>query len=886
MIFNKAIISNRAITLSIVSILLLLTTEIKAADKASREITVKTVGHFFRPNEPEHPYTRQIITFTSKHPDIVVQQWGGIGIPGGGRASLMMSIAGKTAPDIGLSWFHLIRNEISQQFLHPLNEWIGEDLNGNGQIDDDEALWSGWKDIPLLWRRVCTIDGKVYGITVPIRAMSGIVFRIDMVKAAGLDPNNPPKTWDEMYAWCLKLSDPKRVVPGAIIQNGQQAICLPTGGWLFLPWLQSAGGQPILQTRRSPVTGRDYDFPLYETKFLTPDGEDLSSEKSSWRATFASPESIEALDFYRKLRWEKWIADPERGGVPITDKDIVNGYVQVDDRRIEFTENDIIKGVARTQGNQRGMGSFDLLGRGEVAMTLATVSDLSAIGSTANLDPSLLSWFPVPASPGPKGQRMVQIYNHYAVMYTGVGDRPKPERDAVWKTITAICDKSVVDNDITTKVLQGLSRFVQPSELTRMGYEEYIRDIPNALLRNFKEMDSGAIKTRTEPWSGFWILMDGAINRECLSILLGSNGEEFDYVSAMKNIEVKANSGLMFATPKEVLDKWRPLARIILLVFIALLIFLGIKIVKSHKNESSGGIHKGWVPVLMVLPAILIILFWRYYPLLRGMVMAFQDYKITGESEFVGLDNFIVLARDKSFWMSFLRTGQFVFLNMILAFTAPIFLALLLSEAPRFKIFFRTLFFLPQMTSGIVIALMWKLMYNPTPAGFLNQLIEMINHIPLINISTQTWLEDPKLAMVCCVLPTVWASMGMASLIYLAALHSIPTDLYEAVDIDGGGIRAKLRNITLPSLLPLIIINFVGTFIATFQNMGNIFLLTFGGPGEATMVVGLKIWIEAYNNLRFSMATSMAWILGSLLIGLTYIQIQFLGKVEYKRATD
>jgi multiple sugar transport system permease protein len=126
----------------------------------------------------------------------------------------------------------------------------------------------------------------------------------------------------------------------------------------------------------------------------------------------------------------------------------------------------------------------------------------------------------------------------------------------------------------------------------------------------------------------------------------------------------------------------------------------------------------------------------------------------------------------------------------------------------------------------------------------------------------------------------------MASLIYLAALHSIPRDLYEAADVDGSGILGKLKHITIPSILPLIIINFVGAFIGTFQNMGNIFLLTFGGPGEVTTVVGLKIWMEAYNNLRFSMATSMAWVLGSLLIGFTYFQIQFLGKVEYRRAKD
>ena len=168
--------------------------------------------------------------------------------------------------------------------------------------------------------------------------------------------------------------------------------------------------------------------------------------------------------------------------------------------------------------------------------------------------------------------------------------------------------------------------------------------------------------------------------------------------------------------------------------------------------------------------------------------------------------------------------------------------------------------------------------------GFLNQLIDLLNRLPGLHLETQTWLQDPRLAMVCAVIPTVWATMGMSSLIYLAALKSIPDDLYEAVELEGGGMWGKIRHISIPMILPLIIINFVGVFVATFQNMGNIFLLTFGGPGDATMVLGLKIWIEAYNNLRFSMATSMAWIMGSLLIGFTYLQIRFLRKVEFRRA--
>lgn len=266
--------------------------------------------------------------------------------------------------------------------------------------------------------------------------------------------------------------------------------------------------------------------------------------------------------------------------------------------------------------------------------------------------------------------------------------------------------------------------------------------------------------------------------------------------------------------------------------------------------------------------------------------MAFQNYKVTGDCAWVGMDNFINIVIDKGFWMSILRTFYFVVLNILFAFTAPILLAILLTEIKHLKIFYRTLFFLPQMTSTIVIALMWKLMYNPTPAGFLNQLILYLNYLPFVNINQQAWLEDPSLAMVCCVIPTVWASMGMSSLLYLAALHSIPPDLYEAADIDGAGVRAKLRHITIPTLMPLIIISFVGTFIATFQNMGNIFLMTFGGPGEATTVIGLKIWQEAYVNLRFGMATAMACMLGTLLVGLTYIQIKILSKVEYKRAVE
>jgi multiple sugar transport system permease protein len=126
--------------------------------------------------------------------------------------------------------------------------------------------------------------------------------------------------------------------------------------------------------------------------------------------------------------------------------------------------------------------------------------------------------------------------------------------------------------------------------------------------------------------------------------------------------------------------------------------------------------------------------------------------------------------------------------------------------------------------------------------------------------------------------------MGTSSLIYIAAIDSLPRDYVEAAAIDGAGILARFRHVIFPQLAPLMVINFVGAFIAAFQGMGSIFLLTFGGPGDATQVVSLQIWKEAYNNLRFSTATTMAWFLGVALICFTYFQVRFLRRVEFRRA--
>ena len=152
----------------------------------------------------------------------------------------------------------------------------------------------------------------------------------------------------------------------------------------------------------------------------------------------------------------------------------------------------------------------------------------------------------------------------------------------------------------------------------------------------------------------------------------------------------------------------------------------------------------------------------------------------------------------------------------------------MLHEIPQGKVFYRVLYYLPSLTSGIVVMFLWKTFYESGPHGYFNYLLSFLK------IAPQKWLDDPNLAMLCCVLPTVWAGLGPGCLIYLAALKSVPEELFEAASMDGCGFFGKVRHVALPYMKPLVIINFIGVFIGTFQSSGYILVLTGGGPDAGT----------------------------------------------------
>jgi multiple sugar transport system permease protein len=263
-------------------------------------------------------------------------------------------------------------------------------------------------------------------------------------------------------------------------------------------------------------------------------------------------------------------------------------------------------------------------------------------------------------------------------------------------------------------------------------------------------------------------------------------------------------------------------------------------------------------------PAVITLLVWSYYPLFKGLQIAFQDYRIVTGAKFVGLDNFISVFTQPVFYKALINSFVYVGLTILIGFFLPIFLALVLNEIPRGKVFFRTVFYLPAMTSSIVIAFLWRQFYDKAPTGLLNTLIAPI--------------------MLAVVLPGIWAGAGPGSILYLAALKNIPEERYEAADLDGASWWSKIRAITMPGIKPLMLINLLGVFIGGFKSMENIFVLTMGGPLNATHVMGLEVWMNAFMFLKFGYATAAAWVMGSILIGFTLIQIRSLLKMRFSTA--
>jgi multiple sugar transport system permease protein len=255
---------------------------------------------------------------------------------------------------------------------------------------------------------------------------------------------------------------------------------------------------------------------------------------------------------------------------------------------------------------------------------------------------------------------------------------------------------------------------------------------------------------------------------------------------------------------------------------------------------------------------ILCFAYFSWYPLIRGIVLSFQQDNLITDPEWVGLTNYRHLFADPLFWTAWKNTAEFTGLALLLGYAVPFVIAVLLNELRHFKAFFRVTVYLPVMLPPIVSVILWQYFYDPGP-GLFNTVLRGV-HLP-----TSQWIESPRTAMISLVLVSTWANMGGATLVYLAALQSIPGELFEAAELDGAGVWARLRAVTLPQMRFIMLVLLLLQIIATMQVFIEPFQLTgFTDPSTITVMTLIYRYAFAVNN-DFGLAAAMSVLLFAVL---------------------
>ncbi|MFJ4923861.1 carbohydrate ABC transporter permease [Streptomyces sp. NPDC088725] len=263
---------------------------------------------------------------------------------------------------------------------------------------------------------------------------------------------------------------------------------------------------------------------------------------------------------------------------------------------------------------------------------------------------------------------------------------------------------------------------------------------------------------------------------------------------------------------------------------------------------------------LFLAAGILCFALFSWYPIVRGLLLSFQQVNFTEPARWVGLDNFQRLFEDPLFATAWRNTGWFSLLALVFGFAAPFATALVLNELRHGRTYLRMTVYLPVMLPPIVTMLLWRWFYDPGP-GLFNNVLETL-HLPV-----QQWLESENLAMISLVLVSTWANMGTTTLIYLAALGAIPGELYEAAELDGASIRRRLWHVTVPQMRFILMITLLLQVIGTMQVFVEPFVLTGGGPDDATVTVLLLLYRYAFVYNDFGLASAMSTLL-FLVLGL------------------
>ena len=306
------------------------------------------------------------------------------------------------------------------------------------------------------------------------------------------------------------------------------------------------------------------------------------------------------------------------------------------------------------------------------------------------------------------------------------------------------------------------------------------------------------------------------------------------------------------------------------------------KSVGSRKETRAG--------YLFVSPWIIGGIVFLLVPMLVSLLLAFSSWDMIEPARWVGLGNFADMGHDDRFWSSMKVTAIYTIFSVPLGVVGSLMLALLLNTKIKGQTVFRTLYYIPTVASAVAASLLWMRLFNPE-SGLLNYLIGVLHMTPLMHalgIADPTkgyvnWLGSEKTALGSLIVMSLWG-IGGGMVIYLAGLQGIPQSYYDAAEVDGANVWQKFRHVTLPLLTPTIFFTLIMGVIGSFQVFTQGFVMTQGGPNNATLFYVLYLYQNAFQFLKMGYASALAWVLFVVILYVTLLQMKMSKWVHYEGA--
>lgn len=274
---------------------------------------------------------------------------------------------------------------------------------------------------------------------------------------------------------------------------------------------------------------------------------------------------------------------------------------------------------------------------------------------------------------------------------------------------------------------------------------------------------------------------------------------------------------------------------------------------------------------LLIAPTVLGLLIFTVGAVVMALYYSFTEWDLITPPKWIGVKNYVDVFQAELFWQSMYNTVYYTLGTVPIGVALSLLLAIAMNQKLRGIVFYRTLYFLPIVSSTVTISLLWTWIYYPD-FGILNYLLGLLG-IPAVN-----WLQSLSWAMPAIMIMSIWAGLGYNMVILLAGLQDIPQELYDAAKIDGASNWQSFRYVTIPLLSPVIFFVIVLSLIGSFQVFGSAYVMTQGGPMNTTLTIVYLIFNHAFRYFHMGFASALAYILAALIFGLTLAQIKLQGR--------